>query len=109
MKKYALVRGNHVRYVELRETSKFLISADKSCKIKKLEGGEYVGRGTWHGTEYNAYEVDHPHVLDLIEREKKSYFIFHVVQKIEELQRKRNMSFEEAKKINELLEFGVEL
>lgn len=109
MKKYALVRGNHVRYVELRETPKFLMSADKSCKIKKFDNRQYVGSGTWWGTDYNAYEVDHPHVLNLIREEKERHFIFHVVGEIEKLHRKRSLSFEEAKKINELLDFGVEL
>ena len=109
MKKYALVNGKHVQYADLRETPKFLISNDGSCKIKKLDGYDYLGSGKWHGTPYSAYEPDHPYVLDLIEKEKQRYFIFYVREEIEKLYRNRNMSFEEAKKINDLLEFGVEL
>ena len=114
MKKYALVNGKHVRYADLRETPKFLMSDCASkYKFKKVEGQEFVAENTgysnWTKTGYYVYEVDHPHVLDLIEKEKRGYFVFHVREKIEKLYRKRDMSFGEAKKINDLLEFGVEL
>lgn len=114
MKKYALVNGKHVRYADLRETPKFLMSNCVSkYKFKKIDGQEFVasnsGFRNWSKTGYDVYEVDHPHVLDLIREEKQGYFVLYVREKIEKLYRNRGMSFEEAKRINELLEFGVEL
>lgn len=113
MKKYALVNGKHVRYADLRETPKFLMSdCTSKYKFKKVEGQEFVAGNidysNWTKTGYYVYEVDHPHVLDLIEKEKQRYFIFYVREEIEKLYRNRNMSFEEAKKINDLLGLGVE-
>lgn len=112
MKKYALVNGKRVRYADLRETPKFLMSECSSkYKFKKVEGEDFIASNSrysnWHTAGYEVYEVGHPYVLALIEAEKQSYFIFNVRQKLEKLHMKRGMSFEEANKINELLEFGV--
>lgn len=114
MKKYALVNGDHVRYADLRETPKFLMSECASkYKFKKVDGQEFIasnrGFSNWVRTGYDVYEINHPHVLETIQNKKKGYFVFHVREKIEKLYRNRDMTFKEAKKINELLEFGVEL
>lgn len=114
MKKYALVSGKHVRYADLRETPRFLMSDCVSKhKFKKIDGQEFIASNSGFSnrckTGYDVYWVDHPHVLKLIEEEKQSYFTSKVREKLEKLYRNRGMTFEEANKINDFLEFGVEL
>lgn len=114
MKKYALVNGKNVRYCDLRETPKYLMS-DCSSKYKFKKTGKdgciasNKGYSNWSTTGYDVYEPDHPYVLGLIEKEKKGYFVFHVREKIEKLYKRGEMSFDEAKKLNDILELGVEL
>ena len=113
-KKYALVNGNHVRYAELRETPKFLISDSNSdYKFKKIEGKEFIasnsGYRNWSRTGYDVYEVDHPHVLEIIQMIKMNNYVFKVRQKLEKIYMDRQMPFEKAEMINKLLELGVEL
>lgn len=114
MRKYALVNGKHVRYADLRETPKFLMSdCQAKYKFKKTDGQDYIatnsGYSNWSRTGYDVYEIDHPRVLDLIQDEKQSYYIFKVRQELDKLYRDRDMPFDKAKKINELLGLGVEL
>lgn len=114
MKKYALVNGKHVRYADLRETPKFLLSdCSFNYKFKKVEGKDFIASNSTYSNHYrvgyNVYEVDHPHVLKVIQDEKRSYFVFYVRQELEKLHMKRDMSFGEASRINELLNLGVEL
>lgn len=113
-KRYALVNGNHVRYAELRETPKFLINDNTTgYKFKKVDNQDHIASNrrftNWSHTGYDVYEVDHPYVLKVIQHEKEKYFVFNVRQKLEKLHMERSMPFEKAKKINELLELGVDL
>lgn len=114
MKKYALVNGKHVRYADLRETPKFLLSdCSSNYKFKKVKGKDFIASNSTYSNHYrvgyNVYEVDHPYVLAVIEAEKKSYFVYNVRREIEKLHLERSMSFGEASRINELLNLGVEL
>lgn len=113
IKKYALVSGDHVRYAELRETARFLLSdTHREYKFKKVDDDEKLAssrrHSDWSHVGYDVYEIDHPHVLSLIKKEKQKYFVFNVRQKLEKLYMERDMSFDKAKKINELLELGIE-
>lgn len=114
MKKYALVSNNWVQYAELRETAKYLIDDEKKVKYKKVESSvdgciaSNKRYQNWSWSGHDIYDVDSDYVLEVITSIKQKYYMNSVID-LALARAKEIKSFEDAKKINELLDLGVEL
>lgn len=110
-KKYALVSGDHVRYEELRETAKFLLSdIHKEYKFKKVDGEEYLASNRRYSncshTGYFVYNENHPKVLAILEKNRKSMFAWKVKKAAEEkISSMRHYS--DFVKLNDFLDLGI--
>lgn len=113
MKKYALVQDNSVRFLDLRETPKYLINDQSGTRYKKVEGKPYLAEwidcsGRWRSHHYKIYDVDSSTTIEKVKEIKEKLFIKNVAAEMAAMSRKIG-SLDEANRINKALSLGVEL